>query len=77
MRKHAAGRGGVEPGGRAWVNSVISLSRFIALIVKEARPAEPRIVSEFRVAFGRARCDRALRVYAGAIPRPAPTVPKG
>ena len=37
MRKHAAGRGGVEPGERGWVNSVFSLSRFIAMIVKEAR----------------------------------------
>ena len=37
MRKHVAGRGGIEPGERGCVNSVISLSRFIAMIVKEAQ----------------------------------------
>ncbi len=37
MRKHAAGREGIEPRERGRVNSVISLSRFIAMIVKEAQ----------------------------------------
>jgi len=37
MRKHVAGRGGIEPREHGSVNSVFSLSRFIVMIVKEAQ----------------------------------------
>jgi hypothetical protein len=95
MRRHVAGRGGIEPGERGSVNSVFSLSRYIAIIVKQAQAAvtnpaagnvapRSRVTGSARIALGfrdfpcgRAHCDRALRVYAGAIPRPTPTVPKG
>jgi hypothetical protein len=36
MRKHVAGRGGIEPRERGSVNSVFSLSCFSVMIVKEA-----------------------------------------